>query len=275
MPSAERLLCKFLASFCAVMAAGITDAAAEVRLSIGRTYSGPDCVAGYIAINDRIVGYTLELPWNDNMESNSAIPIHDYKATIRDDGKLGWRVQLEGVPGPREWIQIHIGSETRHTHGCILVGSDTGKDVCTLKQGSSREILDKIRAAYDQLPVVDVETGERRLSVNVTGATDIDYELEQVRKARNAEYNKELKSVLKYKSDLHDGAMRSYQDQEAQKFRDFSSRGIPSMPSSSKDDPKASPKSANSGNRKESGPTKQTTKQSSDYSPPVGLKQPP
>lgn len=50
------------------------------------------------------------------------IPAGTYRAHTRTDGHLGWRIELEGVPG-RTNIQIHRGNYPGDTTGCILVGT--------------------------------------------------------------------------------------------------------------------------------------------------------
>lgn len=64
---------------------------------------------------------TLELPWRNNAQDISCIPAGTYEAFYRLSPQRGYHVwQLIDVPG-RTYVQIHKGTTTAHTKGCIIV----------------------------------------------------------------------------------------------------------------------------------------------------------
>jgi len=104
----------------------------QLHLAISRVYHEEKCiigelykinqVAGSIMPRETFLAYTLELPYTFNFNDISSIPVGTYHGDIRTDGKRGWRIQLENVPG-RKYIQIHIGNFPKDITGCILVGT--------------------------------------------------------------------------------------------------------------------------------------------------------
>ncbi len=99
------------------------------------------CTMGYLSVNNKVLCYSLELPWKDNLSNISCVPKGTYKGILRYDKKDGWRIQLENVPH-RTAVQIHMGNYTKDTQGCVLVGSSANVGDCSV-QGSSN--------AYKQL----------------------------------------------------------------------------------------------------------------------------
>jgi hypothetical protein len=101
---------------------------------------------GRILVDGKEIGRTLELPWNDNHNETSRVPAGSYPATIREDGKLGWRVLLKDTD-PRKNVELHVGNFQRQTHGCVLVGTNvttmldpkTNTQVCGVS-GSATEL---------------------------------------------------------------------------------------------------------------------------------------
>ena len=88
---------------------------------INRVYAHTESVIGVLYANDTQLCYTLELPWKDNQNNISCIPVGSYTGTIRTDGNKGWRIELVGVPN-RGNVQIHVGNYPSDILGCILVG---------------------------------------------------------------------------------------------------------------------------------------------------------
>lgn len=115
-------------------------------LTIARKVSGDDCTSGYLAVNGKIVAYTLELPWQGNAPMISSIPDGRYGATLRYDHADRWRLELTGVPG-RSNVQIHIGNTPADIRGCILVGTGVGEDLCSVT-GSRKAYADLREAFY-------------------------------------------------------------------------------------------------------------------------------
>lgn len=114
------------------------------RIEIQRKYNGADCVSGYLLINGKVACYVLERPWANNAPQISSIPKGEYSATIRDDGKLGWRIELIGVPG-RNNIQLHIGNTIADSTGCLLPGEDIAGSLCTVSKSGAA--LEKLRTS--------------------------------------------------------------------------------------------------------------------------------
>jgi hypothetical protein len=120
-----------------------------------------DCIAGklYIAdmdhpltgAGDVEIGATLELPWRANQKDISAIPAGSYPATIREDGDLGWRIELSQVPGHRENIEMHLGNWPKNSTGCILLGKSFSKTERCFVENSAQAIstLRKLYASPD------------------------------------------------------------------------------------------------------------------------------
>jgi hypothetical protein len=115
-------------------------------LTVARKFSSDSCTSGYLAVNGKIIAYTLELPWQGNAPMISSIPEGRYGATLRYDHSDRWRLELTGVPG-RSNVQIHIGNTTADVRGCILVGTGVGEDLCSVT-GSRAAYADLKEAFY-------------------------------------------------------------------------------------------------------------------------------
>lgn len=86
---------------------------------------------------------SLELPFNENLQSKSAIPTGTYLCEKRIHNKFGKCFYIHNVFG-RVGIYIHVGNIVSHTRGCPLVGaafSDINKDGL-LDVVSSRHTID-------------------------------------------------------------------------------------------------------------------------------------
>lgn len=76
---------------------------------------------------------SLELPWRNNQDMVSCIPVGVYDVNFRvspvvnrtSKGKYPSGYEVANVPD-REFIMFHIGNYIRNTHGCILVGMSAG-----------------------------------------------------------------------------------------------------------------------------------------------------
>jgi hypothetical protein len=74
---------------------------------------------GRILLQDRLITYTIELPWKDNQARVSCIPEGRYELVKRWSLKFGRHLQIMDVPG-RELILIHPANEAlRELKGCI------------------------------------------------------------------------------------------------------------------------------------------------------------
>ena len=103
-------------------------------------------VIGKLSVNGAELCWTLELPWKDNKNDISCIPVGFYQGTIRTDGSKGWRIELVGVP-KRGNIQIHVGNYPSDVLGCILLGTDWFYGDAVL---NSQSALAKLKQAYEK-----------------------------------------------------------------------------------------------------------------------------
>jgi hypothetical protein len=115
------------------------------RLTIARKHKDAKCTSGYLAVNGKVVAYTLELPWKGNAPLISSIPDGSYSGTLRYDHPDKWRIELSGVPN-RGNVQIHTGNTPDDSEGCILVGLTLGPDLCSVLD--SKKAYDALRTAF-------------------------------------------------------------------------------------------------------------------------------
>lgn len=130
----------------AVLSVSVAQAAPSAFvLTIARKYKGPTCTSGYLAVDGKIIAYTLERPWQNNAPLISSIPDGTYGGILRYDHADKWRIELTGVPG-RANVQIHTGNTPDDTEGCILVGLKLGDDLCSVTD--SKKAFDALRTAF-------------------------------------------------------------------------------------------------------------------------------
>jgi hypothetical protein len=114
-------------------------------LTIERKLSSSTCTMGYLIANGEVLCYTLELPWADNLNNISCIPVGTYSGFLRYDKTDGWRIQLENVPN-RTGVQIHMGNYTTQIKGCVLVGTNAKVDNCSVQNSSTA--YSKLKKAF-------------------------------------------------------------------------------------------------------------------------------
>ena len=115
----------------AVLAVDVPSASPSVSLIVRRQASNERCTTGQLILNNTVVGYTLERPWENNLPLISQIPAGRYSAFVRNEDGSRWRIELRNVPG-RTNVQLHLGTSPANTLGCILIGSNADPDLCTL-----------------------------------------------------------------------------------------------------------------------------------------------
>jgi hypothetical protein len=136
-----------------------TDGAAEIRryletqtkdfnVVVNRTFAFAEGLIGELSVNGSFVCYTLELAWLWNENNKSCVPPGKYNGFLRHDHKDKWRIELVGVPGHREHVQIHIGNYPRDIKGCVVVGTSYTPDAVF----NSAQAYQKLEAAYPQRP---------------------------------------------------------------------------------------------------------------------------
>lgn len=121
------------------------NAQTDFKLTIERKSTTTTCSMGYLIANNKVICYTLELPWIDNLNNISCIPEGTYSGILRYDKTDGWRIQLENVPN-RTGVQIHMGNYTKEIKGCILVGTDAKADDCSVQ--NSTTAYTKLKEAF-------------------------------------------------------------------------------------------------------------------------------
>jgi len=134
---------------------------ATVTININRHTETEHSTQGELQVGTQTLR-ALELPDRENASTNDSatagrIPAGTYQAHVRTDGPLGWRIELEGVPG-RGNIQIHAGNTPEDTTGCILPGTTEGVD----RVNNSRDARDIIREE------VENAGPGARIEVNIT-----------------------------------------------------------------------------------------------------------
>ena len=89
-----------------------------MELELIRTYY-PAATNGKILHQDRLMMYSIELPWKNNHTRVSCIPEGKYELVKRWSPKFNRHLQIMNVPG-REYILIHPANEALHElKGCI------------------------------------------------------------------------------------------------------------------------------------------------------------
>jgi hypothetical protein len=124
---------------------GSTRAATQssaLKLFVDRKVMEPTCMRGYLLTQldgepaPSIACYVLERPPIGNLPYVSAIPAGAYSVRVRRDGTLGWRLQLDRVPG-RTNVQIHVGNFPADTVGCLLPGAGTLPNTCVVQNSAA------------------------------------------------------------------------------------------------------------------------------------------
>ena len=89
-----------------------------MELELWRTYF-PEGTNGTIQYNKKIICYSIELPWKNNLADISCVPEGRYALKKIYTEKFGWHLHLENVKG-RGLIMIHPANNAlRDLEGCI------------------------------------------------------------------------------------------------------------------------------------------------------------
>lgn len=97
--------------------------------------------------------FTLELPWRDNRQNVSCIPLGRYKVKKRISHKYGEHLHILGVPG-RSWILIHEANFVTQLRGCVAVG----KSKADINGDGLRDLVESVRAKKELLRHLPNET---------------------------------------------------------------------------------------------------------------------
>jgi hypothetical protein len=88
------------------------------RITLIRTYH-PSGTNGSLIVNDKLICYTIELPWVDNQRRVSCIPEGEYELTPRHSARFGHHIYVNRVPG-RSAILFHpANNAATELEGCI------------------------------------------------------------------------------------------------------------------------------------------------------------
>jgi hypothetical protein len=89
-----------------------------MELELIRTYFS-EGTNGEVHYMDRLVMYTIELPWKNNLTRVSCIPEGRYELIKRWSLKFNWHLQIMNV-SQRSFILIHPANDaSRELKGCI------------------------------------------------------------------------------------------------------------------------------------------------------------
>ena len=114
-----------------------------MKLELIRTYF-PDGTNGIIFLNGKILCYSIELPWHNNLSRISCVPEGTYELVKRYSPSHKWHLLLNNVPN-RQFILIHPANNAKkELKGCIAPVSlltAEGKGI------NSRVALAKLNAA--------------------------------------------------------------------------------------------------------------------------------
>lgn len=107
-------------------------------IEVKRTY-GRKSTIGELT-TDKVSMFTLELPWLNNARNISCVPEGVYPYEVRHSSRwkreVIWLYHVEN----RSAIQIHVGNTLNDTKGCLLVGTQKGRD----SVGNSRVALENL-----------------------------------------------------------------------------------------------------------------------------------
>jgi len=89
-----------------------------MKLELIRTYF-PNGTNGTIFLNGKILCYSIELPWHNNLSRISCVPEGTYELRKRYSPKYKWHLMLVNVPG-RQLILVHAANDAiKELMGCI------------------------------------------------------------------------------------------------------------------------------------------------------------
>ena len=94
----------------------------SIQVKLIRTATSNKGTYGELKVNEVPLCNTLELPWRDNQENISCIPMGKYKVKRHRSPSQGDVFWIQNVKD-RTYIYLHIGNWIHEIKGCILVGS--------------------------------------------------------------------------------------------------------------------------------------------------------
>lgn len=122
-------------------------------LKLKRLKSNSMGTLGILTIDGNEICQTLELAWNNNAKNSSCIPDGVYFCERINSPKFGNTFEIKNVKD-RDDILFHAGNFLKNTHGCVLVGLQSGEangEYCIYKSKAAFEVLMKILENEDKI----------------------------------------------------------------------------------------------------------------------------
>jgi hypothetical protein len=125
-------------------------------LTLHRTYF-TEGTQGIIEWKDKIVCYTIELPWLQNQRQISCVPEGEYVLQKRFSKKYGWHIQLQNVAN-RDLILFHPANDAlKELKGCIApVTFITGIGKGSMSRKALKKLVQIVFAALQKKEVVRI-----------------------------------------------------------------------------------------------------------------------
>ena len=108
-----------------------------------KTFSTDDVTIGKLYDGSRLICYTVERPWLDNVANESCIPEGEYIVKMTNSPRFGPTYEVKNVPG-RTHILFHKGNTVKDSLGCILPVSNIGVVFNTIGGASSKFAYDRL-----------------------------------------------------------------------------------------------------------------------------------
>jgi hypothetical protein len=138
-------------------------------LYLFRTYQ-KEGTNGELWRQQQLIGYTIELPWQQNLPHISCIPEGLYTLERRENERFGTHIAVLEVPG-RAGILIHPANDAlRELRGCLApVKQLTGAGRGILSRQAMQDLLDYLQPAFDrgekvQLLILNVQAQLKTLA---------------------------------------------------------------------------------------------------------------
>jgi len=96
-----------------------------IKAILVRTDTSPSGTFGILYIEGKKF-FTLELPWHDNDQNKSCIPLGQYSATYVFSPKFNKKTYLLNGVKDRSSIRIHSANVASELLGCIALGKERG-----------------------------------------------------------------------------------------------------------------------------------------------------
>jgi len=150
------------------------DGETDVNINIFRKYAGSAAIMGEFSIQGtNISGYTLELPWRNNKEFESCIPLKSYEAEVYYSGKFSqYALKLLNVKG-RKNISIHPGVDASDTLGCPLIGSEI--DMAKGRISGGKKLLKEMTDYIRTIQFIDYFFLHEQTNIQVNVRVDYSY----------------------------------------------------------------------------------------------------